>query len=396
MVDSVSGAAIFAFLLIITSLALALRLMPSQAEDGPSGKATKIHTLGGLRGIVALAVVVHHSVMIYLEYGRGYYGAPTSYFQNQLGSTGVAIFFMISAYLFCGALIKKEGRVELVRFIEGRFCRILPLYAVLVFATLAFAFYLTNFTLLVSPRKLVSSIARLSLFSFVDIYSVNTANIQNFVAHVWTLRYEWLLYATLPILGFFVRLARSSWPLFLGMFLCSLYDPMFSFFVVGAAAAVLVKFDSLRAKILWQISGVAGLTIVMLAYHDSRGWPQAVLLTPFFIAVLQGHRWFAILGRRPLRVLGDISFSLYLLHPFPLRLIGHLTAQAGLYKDMGVIGLVGVIMISALISISLAVVSFRLIEQPLIGKRPLSDWLESRRTKIASRLERPVRSYGSA
>ncbi|AYJ85937.1 acyltransferase [Sphingomonas paeninsulae] len=381
MIDWVSGAAAFAFLLTIAVLALVIRILPLPSDAMVKGSAAKIHTLDGLRGVVALGVVVHHAIMTYLEQARGRTGAPESHFQNQLGSTGVAIFFMISAYLFCGALIRNDGRLDLVKFVESRLWRIIPLYSVLVCLTVFCAFYLTDFTLLVSPQKIVTSIVRLGLFSFVEIYPVNTANILHFFGQVWTLRFEWMLYALLPILGYFMRIARSPWPLFFGLFVCSVYNPLFSFFVVGAAAWVLVGCDSPRGKTLWQILGLAGFLIVLFGYHDSRAWPQAILLTPFFIAVLQGRRWFALLGMRPLRLLGDISFSLYLLHPFSLWIVSHMIVGVGRYPAMGMVELIGVIMLSAVLSIGVGVIGFKVIEQPLMGQRPLSNWLDARKTK---------------
>jgi peptidoglycan/LPS O-acetylase OafA/YrhL len=387
MIDWVSGAAACAFLLTIAVLALLMRILPLPSDLRLTGSAAKIHTLDGLRGVVALGVVVHHAIMTYLEQARGLTGAPENHFQNQLGSTGVAIFFMISAYLFCGTLIRNGGRLKLVKFVESRFWRIVPLYSVLVGLTVFCAFYLTHFTLLVSPQKIATSIVRLGLFYFVEIYPVNTAYILNFFGQVWTLRFEWMLYASLPILGYFMRIVRSTWPLFFGLFVCSVYNPMFSFFVVGAAASILVGFDSPREKTLWQISGLTGLLIVLFGYHDSRAWPQAILLTPFFIAVLQGRRWFALLGMRPLRLLGDISFSLYLLHPFPLWIVSHMILDVDRYPAMGMVELIGVIMLIAAFSIGAAIISFNVIEQPLMRQRPLSNWLDARKKKIARDLE---------
>ena len=86
MIDGVTAAAGLALFLIFAGIMLAGRLAPKKFALGSKGHANDRPTLDGLRGVVAIAVVVHHSTIAYLEEARGQIGEPVSFIQNQLGS----------------------------------------------------------------------------------------------------------------------------------------------------------------------------------------------------------------------------------------------------------------------------------------------------------------------
>src|SRR5476649_2958569 len=57
-------------------------------------------SLDGLRGILALAVMIHHSFTAYGYFMRGQWIWSSSSIFNQLGQSSVAMFFMITGFLF--------------------------------------------------------------------------------------------------------------------------------------------------------------------------------------------------------------------------------------------------------------------------------------------------------
>jgi peptidoglycan/LPS O-acetylase OafA/YrhL len=396
MIDGVTVAAGLAIFLIFAGIMLAGRLAPHKFALVSKGHANEKPTLDGLRGVVAVAVVIHHSTIAYLEQARGQIGEPVSFIQNQLGSTSVALFFMVSSYLFCSSLIERKGELDLIRFFESRVLRIAPLYIILIGATVFSAFYLTGFELLVSPIKLLKSVARVAMFDFVETYDINTVNIRVFIGQIWSLKYEWMLYFTLPVLAVFMRVTGRIWPLFAGLILMSIYDPLFSFFLAGAVAAVWVKKGDPLARTAWQIAGTLGLIVVVFGFHDSRGWVQAALLTPFFVAVLQGGRWFSLLAMAPVRMLGKLSYGIYILHSFGLWIIRSVIVRVDGYAGMGLLTLTGVMVLSALVAIGSGYLGYRFVDRPLERWRPVTTWIEARkrRRESSSGTLVPVRSFG--
>lgn len=394
MIDGTTVAAGLALFLIFVGVLLAGHLAPDMFASFPQEHPRHKPTLDGLRGVVAVAVVVHHSTISYLEEARGQIGEPASFVQNQLGSASVALFFMVSSYLFCSSLIERKGALDLVRFFESRTVRIVPLYMMMVGATVFSAFYLTDFELLVSPVKLLKSVARIGMFDFVTTYDINTVNIRVFIGQIWSLKYEWMLYLTLPVLTVFMRMTGRVWPLFAGLFLIAICDPLFSFFLAGAAAAKLVEKNTPFQKAAWQIAGVAGLLIVLFGFHGSRGWTQAALLTPFLVAVLQGERGFRLLAMTPLRRLGTMSYGIYILHPFGLWIIRSLIVRVDGYAGMGLLTLTGVMVFSVLVAIGSGYLGYRFVDRPLLRWRPVTAWIEGRRRGRPGGALVSVRSFG--
>lgn len=343
----------------------------------PTSPTERIATLDGLRGLVALCVVFHHSIMGVIFAVAGTSGAPIDNFQNQLGSAAVAIFFMISAYLFCGDLLRKDGRLPVLRFFENRAMRIVPLYLACVGGLTFFALARQDFALVVSPDKLLRETVRWLLFNFVPTYTINGVVVSGLLGQFWSLRYEWLLYLCLPVLAWGMRRTGSAVPLFAGLALLSAFDGFFAFFTAGAAAAALVGVDGPRARIVWLGAGAVGIAAVLFLLHDSTGWPAAILLLPFFVAVVQGSGPFALLAARPLRFLGEISYSLYLTHGFAAALFVGLAGE--LIATASPIGAFLLMLGRGVSGVLLAVVAYLLIERPTMRRRPVTAALAIRR-----------------
>jgi peptidoglycan/LPS O-acetylase OafA/YrhL len=248
----------------------------------------------------------------------------------------------------------------------------MPLYIVMVCIAVLFAFATTDFRLIVSPEKLAKTVARLFMFNFVEIYDVNTADVKNQIGQIWTLQYEWILYALIPIFAFGMRRTKAVWPLYLGLLLCAIYSQLFFFFLAGAAAARLVNVDGARARKIWQWAGAAGLIAAIFGSHANPGWQQAGLLTPFFVAVLQGDRWYALLGFRPLRFLGKVSFGIYLLHGFTLWIVSHLIVGTENFRDQNILETTFIFVVNGVFAVGVGIVAFLLIERPLMRWRPIS------------------------
>lgn len=210
----------------------------------------------------------------------------------------------------------KRGRLKTVRFFENRFMRIVPLYLLCVAGLALYALYAQSFSLRVPISQFVKQTVRWALFDFVATYDINRVSVNELFGQFWSLRYEWMLYMIIPALAFAMRKFDSTIPVFVGLAVMTFFYPLFAFFIAGAAAAKLEAIERPTIKWWWQIAGLLGIAIAMFAQNGYGGWLIALALTPFFVAVLRGEGAYRLFAARPLRFLGEISYSVYLIHGF--------------------------------------------------------------------------------
>ena len=373
MIDTLGIVAVLALVTTILVVTLVLRLIPSLGSAVLEGEANRIHTMDGVRGVLALSVLVHHGILTQVQAQHRDWEHVASNLSNQLGSGAVALFFMISAYLFAGGLIRNKGALRTTRMLEGRVMRITPLYVLCLVTMMLFVAIQTSFILRVPPIELAKQVARWIPFGFVRHDPVNDLqDSANLLGQVWTLKYEWMLYLLLPILAFAHRLVKSPIPVYLGLAICAFQWSFFALFVAGTAASQLVRFDTPAQRLVWQIAGALGFLTVMLELHESTDWRSAILLTPFFVALLQGHRLYALIGIRPLRFLGEISYSVYLIHGFFIWAVSRWVIGMGTYAILSPLQLYGAIVLAAVLAVAGSVLTFKFVEKPLMRLKPVT------------------------
>lgn len=371
MLSLIAAAALFAGLMIVVLL---VQVRPQWFGTVLAANSGRSPTIDGLRGILASSVVVHHMILMQTWIATGKWQPPDSNFQNNLGSTAVAVFFMISAHLFCRPLIANTGALDVVRLFEGRVTRIFPLYYACVAVLVLFVAIETGFTLAVPLRQLLFEIFTWTRFGFFGLEPINGFEPTHVLfSQIWTLRYEWMLYFSLPVIALAVRLTGMRAMVHLLLLAIAVFaTPMFFLFLAGTIAGDLARIDGRRARIAWGVMGIAGLLVVMIGFHDAVGWRQAALLTPFFVAVLQGGAGYRLLGTPGLRFVGDISFSIYLIHVFVIWAVSHWLMMPATFAALGMGG--NLVMYASVVGIVIAIssLSYALIERPLMRWRPIT------------------------
>jgi peptidoglycan/LPS O-acetylase OafA/YrhL len=351
--------------------------------DPPEARSTTAFRpdLEGLRGVAILLVLLFHAGLPWVAGGF----------------VGVDVFFVLSGFLITGLLVREyeaHGRVDLRSFYARRARRILPAAAVVILVTLAAA------AVVLSPLDLlrVSGDATASALSVANIrfaadatdYFAPAGQPSPFL-HYWSLGVEEQFYLVWPaLLLVAVRFGRPR----LGIGLALL-----TVFVASLAAAVLLTdmaqawaFYSLPTR-AWQLAlggllalgtirigsfgrlggialgiiGWAGLGAIVAAavlIDPAAAYPGTVALLPCLGAAAvilgAGHRFSArlLLERFPLRFLGRISYSLYLVH-WPILVLPAAGLAIGDELPLGVrVGL-------ALVAIPVAWVCYRLVELPI-------------------------------
>lgn len=309
----------------LTSLLLARNYQP---------KPGKYATLDGLRGYLALMVFLHHATFWYFWLRTNEWTPPPSHLYTHLGHDCVALFFMITGFLFWTKLIEsKEKPIQWGQLFISRMLRLMPLYFFMVLVMMLVVLDLSHFSLHEGPLAILKEIAGWLGFTMWDRPDVDgVEHTWMIISGVqWSLRYEWYFYLCLPLFGIlFGRVAPFPF-LLLGCGLSYLIldtelmiKPVFIHlcpFAGGMLAAHLVRIESFKK---WAQCGVATvLALTCLAfeiYHFDTAYnaKALVFLSTTFILIACGNNLFGLLSHRLAYFLGERGYSLYLLHGFLL------------------------------------------------------------------------------
>jgi peptidoglycan/LPS O-acetylase OafA/YrhL len=294
-------------------IARASRFYREQLAKVESGRT---EMLDGLRGWLALGVFFAHSVTTYAWYTTGEWDGRIAPFYGRAGQVGVALFFMITGYLFWGRVLRSKGKLDVSSFLLSRVRRIVPMYLVSVLLALAVVALLSGFTLRVDPATLVRELRGWLSFGFMyagDINGVKDAH--NINAVYWTLAYEWMFYLALPMLALFFR-GPALMVMIVTAFLFCLQTPVTLNFIAGGAAAMLVDKRVLRFSLAakWMTPLPLAALALVFTYPSAFALMPSVLMFVFFVFVVQGNSLFGLLATRASKMLGTVSYSLYLVH----------------------------------------------------------------------------------
>jgi peptidoglycan/LPS O-acetylase OafA/YrhL len=298
------------------------------ADSSPIPSTSRVETLDGLRGFLALGVFFHHA-SVYQQYLRyQIWEFPPSHFHLLLGPAAVAVFFMITGFLFYSQLLKAKGRPNWIKLYAGRIFRIFPLYWFAVLLVSIGVGMHTGWHLNVSKLKLLKQIIKWGaggVFAEAPINAdIHTSRITAYVT--WSLGCEWRFY--LSLIAFSIP-ARWRWSGLLvpPILLCSVCVYQMSapqqsrpwiyvvLFLIGMSVAA---FRAAKPD-LHLPRGVASIVVVVLLSITIITSPTVyrvlpvVILGAAFLLIASGADLFGLLATRPAMRLGNISYGIYLL-----------------------------------------------------------------------------------
>jgi len=289
------------------------------------------YTLMGLRGLLALLVVIFHingSAVI-----EGYIDeAPKEslrYMLNYAGPISVNLFFVISGYLITQSLLNKPSVRD---FAINRFLRIYPVF---------FSIHLIIF--IVGPVIGYKWMDGIGLSGYVIHFISNALLLPGMfdlpIAQIvaWSLSYELFFYVIAAAIWCIYRSTRATtlkkYILYSFMVTICLvtvyYRNDMLYFVVG----VVLFFSQDRIKRSWKpsrlfyLDGVIVLAAIYLSYHFMKVPIIVALVLSFllFVPIIMEYGLLSqFLRTKFMRYLGAISFSLYMWHTmvmFPLKII---------------------------------------------------------------------------
>lgn len=307
----------FSICLVLTCLALAmvvfsLPLFKFIDEDADPARSNSID---GIRYILASFVIFHHMDCAYTYITKGNW-APTSDLLLYMGKYGVALFFMITAFLFWGK-VRKTDVMNWVDLFKKRLYRIAPLSIFCSLVALCLLFLLTE-------RKEFSVSVLTNALSWFDAGLWNdkppvTTFQYSFMALAgvtWTLRWEWIFYFSLPLLFMF---KKWSFELTISLFAFSVYflpgftndAYLWSYFFVGMLCSEM-KDRIILTKKTANVMLTVMILITILVQPTLYGSPEKLFLCAIFFSLISGANLFGFLITKAAIRLGAISYSLYL------------------------------------------------------------------------------------
>jgi len=352
-----------------------LRLFPRLERTVLGEGEARSGELDGLRGVLSLLVVLHHCIIVRAYCATGRYEAPPGHFDNLAGEAAVALFFMITAYLYWRRLLAGT-RLRWPALLLGRLRRLLPMYLAAILLLVAIVFAETDFTLKVPPGQLAREIGQWLCFDFLPLPDINARPETYYIeVVVWTLRYEWEFVLSLPLLALFA-VGRRPWLLYAAGALllagaASGPTLLYGYFLGGllvahARTAPLIERIGPRG-LAWV--GVAALAALMIGFNHIYGLPQLALLSLVFLGVTTGAGPWRVLNWRPLRFLGLISYGTYLLHHMMLHLLAERVIGPARFATLDGAELQAIVLAVGSMAVLLATLAHLLIERPCLPSR---------------------------
>jgi len=349
-----------------------------------------------LRGVAAIAVVLHHFAVITRPFSP-VHSLLRYRFLADIGACGVDIFFCISGFVMMTAIttLQRDGRFVAVDFLARRIIRIVPLYWIIttIFAVLVLVCALwqdpfaNGLPVPLTPNYLLIS------YTLVPSYMPGTHTIAPFLIQGWTLSYEFYFYLLICGCAIFfkkplhialalVAALGAAWAAARalpasGLALQEFMGTSIVFEFAFGVGIFLLPRGAWKAPRLCTWLGVLGLlaTVFFPAMQAKRvllwGIPSALIVFGAVTGTRRAHfQRFALL-------LGNASYSIYLIHLIPLDLYARLLRSGYLAGNVSqYFAILGGCVLTALIGLGI----YQWLEKPLT--QGLNRWygLHLRRT----------------
>jgi exopolysaccharide production protein ExoZ len=311
----------------------------------------RLLAMEGMRGVAVLLVFCVHYHALFQRYLADASAAMrVSRYVGTVGHAGVDLFFVLSGFLIYGATIRRAA--PFARFMRRRVQRIYPTFLAVL------SLYLLLTVLFPAQSKIPRAVVPAAGYLVANVLLLpGLFTIEPIITVAWSLSYEFFYYLALPLLvaalgmrgwrrgsraAFFLVLfafvvasppwiggARSRMGMFIPGIL--LYEAIES----GAAVRWVGRWGE-RIALLLAVAGLATASMLRptsgvrldldLGFLHGAGLRLVLLGPSFFLLTLYAFAHAGPLRRamewRPLRYLGNMSYSYYLLHGVTLTAVG--------------------------------------------------------------------------
>ena len=284
----------------------------------PARSSGRIVEFEGFRGIAALMVFWVHFGSLFCHYAGSF--GPVVMGPRTLGLSGVDLFFLLSGYLIYAMALRKE--ISFLEFVSKRVQRIYPSFLAVFGLYLVLSLVFPQESRIPTGRLEAISYAAANLLLLPGVFAIHPL-----VTVTWSLSYQVMVYIAFPVLVW--RLTMRNWSpkarvvfwASWGLMAVALPTPLLMF----AAGPIVHECRHTPAfRIRWRKLGLALSALLMLAPLVGQTCSLPVPLTS--IARFAGYTLLvatvltnegclqSLLRWTPLRWLGNMSYSFYLMH----------------------------------------------------------------------------------
>lgn len=344
----------------------------------------RISTIDGLRGYLAIGVFFTHYIINYNWHITGLWEITQQNWINNISENSVYFFFIITGYLFSNKILNNNFQIKV--FLVNRFFRLAPLYYSIVFLMVFVVFLKTGFQLNEPLYYLFIRVFKWILFLQSNLNGFSNTSV--IVAGVtWTLMYEWIFYFSLPVFLYLLRknklillifisiiLFLSFFNFHLNIFHLSVKMELFVLFFIGFLVAKIrniIKNNKFYFNnISFSIINFITLYILITQFDTSLSVLQYILLFFCFCTIVLGNSFFGILNLIFSRFLGEISYSIYLVHGVVMYIIFSILFPDFIIKN-SLTTYLYMFPLILLIVIIISTIKYKYIEYPMVifGKR---------------------------
>lgn len=307
------------FAIIFASAEFLLRRIPIKHESG------RYDSIDGLRGLMAVSVFIHHARFWYSYTHTGQWGEGASMLFDHMGLGAVGVFFMITAFLFFSKLLSGSGKeIDWTKLFVGRATRLIPMYVASILVLVTLVLFKSGFQIHEGPAALFKETVTYLFFAVGGQPDINgLADTSLLVAGVyWSLKYEWLWYFALPLMGIVTGVKPSYKAILIAIPLSivlyrSIQPTWLYLFLGGVLAAFLCRlpsFTKLASSWVSSLIVIGALVAAIEIGGTVHTLKMAALYSVAFCLIAGGNSLFGVLTSAAAKRLGEISYSVYLLH----------------------------------------------------------------------------------
>jgi peptidoglycan/LPS O-acetylase OafA/YrhL len=373
MSESALLSPVWSLLIVGTALAIAtaiLRYSPFFRKEIGTGGGRSLLQLDGLRGYMALAIYMSHAAAFPHWFAAGHWDFAPSTYYVLIGTVSVSMFFMTTGFLFWGKALRSGKHFSVIPLAASRLRRLAPLYLFSMPFFWLLVAHRTGWTLRTDLGSFFESVSqwlalgiggRPAINGYADTWVIN--------APTWTLWYEWMFYISLPILTLASGLIGTLVIGFAAIAWC--WNTGNEFAVLSLFAGTLAAHFFHRWPDLEFMRGrfaacVALLLVVGIGigHFERYGVWHTLLLTPLFVVVCYGNDLFGTLSYAPARLIGGISYSIYLAHALLLHASMYWVNAVRPLIEMTGLEFWSVIAGVTIVLVAISTMTFRFVEYP--------------------------------
>jgi len=314
-------------------VSLAAALLTAWALSGSTlhTKSPSTHryaSIDGLRGYLAFFVFLHHASIWYFYLHSGKWETPPSHLYTHLGQGSVILFFMITGFLFFNKLLaSRDAEINWKALYLSRIWRLTPLYLLATTLLGVIVGIQSNWSIREPSSELAQHALTWLLFTFAGNPDINQLHHTfTIVAGVtWSLPYEWFFYLSLPYLSWVSgKKPRSTKVLLTSALLLSIclayWHPdgrYLKAFLGGILTCYLArsdKWNTFANSQVGTVTAIFAITATVALYSSAHKSTPLILLTLAFAIIANGNNLWGLLTHKASRCLGEMAYSIYLLH----------------------------------------------------------------------------------